>query len=201
MRHPVRWTWWIAGTLVIGAAWTLFAQTPLRRQSELLGEKHAETVKAIQALDARIVALPGVLSGVDSSGTELALRLQTYTPASRLERLISDLSQAGARYGLEDIRVMPHLDRLLNITSPPPIPGTRGSIIDTLPVGLFAKGGFVSLGQWMESVEARPDFRYWQSCQWSEIDDGRVGVEFRAAFLVVRSGDRLVHPRLAGSGQ
>ena len=59
---------------------------------------------------------------------------------------------------------------------------------DTLVVALTAVGRFLDIGAWLDGVEARPDFRTWQSCRWTAGDDPGGTLFEGHVMLMVASG-------------
>lgn len=184
IRSAPRWVWWTAGTVFVWALWAMFVAAPLERRNAALDPQGAELDREIQTMNARMMAVPLVLSRLDSARVRLAARLDAYVPVDRVESLIAELTRAGHTQGLAGIRVQPDLEHLLDITSPQHVGGT-GFHVDTLPFTIGGQGRFAAIGQWIEQMESRPDFREWQHGHWSSFDDGLTMVEMRGSFLLV----------------
>jgi len=184
IQSAPRWVWWPVGTVIVWTLWGMFVAAPLERRNAGLDPQGVELDREIRTLNARMMAVPSVLSRLDSARVRLAARMNGYVSVDEVEGLIAELTREGHTHGLDGIRVQPDLEHLLAITSPQHA-GGAGFHIDTLPFTIGGQGRFAAIGQWFEQMESRPDFREWQYGHWSSFDDGLTMVELRGSFLLV----------------
>lgn len=187
-----RWSWWATGTLLVWTVCALLVGRPLMHKVAELRAQYGKSEAERIALDARIAAIPMLVTRFSDTKKRLDSTLSRFVTEDAVDDLVRQLRAAADRRGLGDVRADPELMSLLHVPMATTTPGTASGHLDTVIISLSASGLFKNLGRWMDVIEARPDFRFWTKCNWaSSSDDGRVRLEAQAALVVVNQPDTL----------
>lgn len=185
-----RWSWWAVSAVLLWTAWGLLAGRPLINKVSELRVNRRAIESDIGALDARIATAPSLVLRLKNAQHRLDSTLSSFARNDELDELVRGLRTMGGRRGLGAVDVDPELMSLLHVPMASSTPGQAHGRLDTVIVNLSAAGAFQTLGQWLDDVEGRPDFRFWTKCHWSTLDDdGLAGLEAQAALVVVNEPD------------
>ena len=176
---------WIALTSVLWCGWGTAVWPTLTRQIHAIDRKHDDTDRQLAALREHVDQVPVIAQRIDSCRSLLDSHLAGFATTQDIDGLMGTLYAAGVQHGLSDLRTEPDLNSLLHASHSGEARRLSMIQLDTLVVTVSARGGFLTLGAWLDDIERRPGFRTWISCHWnSREDDDCVAFEGRAILLV-----------------
>ncbi|MBI5867492.1 MAG: hypothetical protein HZB43_04255 [candidate division Zixibacteria bacterium] len=172
LRQLPKWVRWVALAITLWSVWGLALRPIFTRRINVAQQQHADCDRQVAAIKERMGEVPTVLRAVDSCHRVLDSCLTSFGSSRDIDGLASVIRQAGQRLGLERPQAEPELPSLLKVARSTGGPVSGGIRLDTLVFAVSAKGSFFNLGAWLDDIERRPDFRTWNSCEWSRSDDG-----------------------------
>ena len=182
-----RWSWWIVAALILWIVWGLGIGRPLARKITEFEKQHRKINSELAALESRMSGVPEIVSRLNRSKCQLDLELHGFSTNREIDALLEELHRSGGRNGLTGIHADPELISLLQGQAANSIgPHSKGQL-DTVIVTLAAEGRFKNIGDWLDEIERRNDFRFWTMCQWSARgEDGLAGIDAQAGLVVVK---------------
>ncbi len=188
-----RWSWWAVSAVLLWIAWGFLVGRPLMHRVSSLKGQCGDIESEMGKLDARIATVPNLVLRLNNAKYRLDSTLSSFTTDGNIDELVRGLRVMGGHRGLGDVRVDPELMSLLHVPMAASAPGIANGRLDTVIVNLSAAGAFKTLGQWLEDVEGRSDFRFWTKCHWSSLNDaGLVGLDAQGALVVVNEPDSTI---------
>ncbi len=199
MRQVPIWARWVALAIALWSVWGLALRPIFTRRINVAQQEHADCDRELAAIKERMGEVPTVLRAVDSCHRVLDSCLTSFGSSRDIDGLASVIRQAGQRLGLERPQAEPELPSLLRVAHSSGGSVPSGIRLDTLVFAVSAEGSFFALGAWLDEIEHRPDFRTWNSCQWSRSDDGeQVAFTGKAILLTLNVAGPGELPRKAG---
>jgi hypothetical protein len=166
--------------------WGLAVGRPLLRMITDMTKERLSTVAETNKLEARIAAVPQHVEHLQEARTRLDSILADFHARNDCDALIGEIRRDAQSRGLSDVTVDPDLECLLENPSGPVVRPR----LDTIIVEVTARGRFIAMGQWLDAIEARGDFRYWISCNWdADSEESKVAFTGRAAVVVIRHAE------------
>lgn len=185
-----RWSMWAVSVVLLWAAWGFLVGNPLMHKVSALKGQCGDLESEMSALDARTAAVPNLVLRLNNAKHRLDSALRSFSTDDEIDELVRGLRTMGGRRGLGDVCADPELMSLLHVPMAASTPGAANGRLDTVIVNLSAAGAFKTLGQWLDDIEGRSDFRFWTKCQWSSLnEDGLVRLEAQGALVVVNEAD------------
>lgn len=187
LKQLPAWVRWSVLAVVLWGVWLFVVMPIFARRIESCDQQHRGTDRQCAELQMRLKQAPALVSQSDSCCVQLMNHLAALTQSDSIVNLVARLCGDGTRLGLRSVRAEPDLASLLHRSAGWETPST-GIHLDTLVVALTGAGRFLDIGAWLDGVEARPDFRTWQSCRWTAGDDPAGTVFEGHVMLIVASG-------------
>ena len=185
MKRVPSWMMWAGLTLALWCLWGWGIFLPLERRHSRESTRVAVMEQEKSAVLARLAAAPFVVAQNDSLRDVLRGRMADLPATDALPQFLDGLAQMGYEQGLAQVSATPALASVMKI---PVGSGTRERDVrlDTLQIELAASGDLPAIGGWLDSIEERPDFQRWTSCQWLKGETpGAVAFTGEAAFWIV----------------